>query len=442
MARPRTGTLIKRGKKGTYYLRYMLNGRMTTECLHTTIKAEAESARDKIILPLQKADETEIIQQVKQRIENKKTEEEILDEKLNPPTQLKDMWEVFLNSHNRPRSGDRTLSGYKSHQKHFQEWLHIAHPHITEIRQVTAKVAEGYADHLESLHLSPSTFNQKINALTMIWSVLAKKAKAVDNPWAWDKDTRSGIRRKSLAPEKHARRKRALTAVELSKVMNAAEGDYHTLFMILLYTGLRQVDGIKLQWDAIDFDRGVISITPQKMARRSGKQVHVPLLPPLRHELSSKIKSGKYILPDLVKRYERDSGSISKQVKKIFIAAGIETREDGKTKVGAHSFRHSFVTIARTAGIPDTVIQQITGHSSEEMVDHYTHFTKEVVANLTANLPQLGACTEPDKPDLLVVIQQLVDDMNGENWKEKRKIILECLGGKGLSQYTGLKMGQ
>jgi hypothetical protein len=56
------------------------------------------------------------------------------------------------------------------------------------------------------------------------------------------------------------------------------------------------------------------------------------------------------------------------------------------TDVGAHSLRHTFVTIARMAGIPDPMIMQITGHSSQEMVDHYTQFSGEMVATLAGNL--------------------------------------------------------
>jgi hypothetical protein len=38
------------------------------------------------------------------------------------------------------------------------------------------------------------------------------------------------------------------------------------------------------------------------------------------------------------------------------------------------------------AGIPDPMICQITGHSSQEMVDHYTQFSEEMVASLAGKL--------------------------------------------------------
>jgi hypothetical protein len=80
-------------------------------------------------------------------------------------------------------------------------------------------------------------------------------------------------------------------------------------------------------------------------------------------------------------------------MKEIFTAAKIKTAKDTEletkrvvTDVGAHSLRHTFVTIARAAGLPDPFIRQITGHSSQEMVDHYTQFSEEMVAALAGKL--------------------------------------------------------
>ena len=84
MARPRTGSLIKRGKIGTYYLRYSLNGKVVQECLHTTIKSEAEIACDKIMYPLRKADEEAVLQQVELRIKNVHDKLEELEEGRTP----------------------------------------------------------------------------------------------------------------------------------------------------------------------------------------------------------------------------------------------------------------------------------------------------------------------------------------------------------------------
>ena len=440
MARPRTGSLIKRGKIGTYYLRYSLNGKVVQECLHTTIKSEAEIACDKIMYPLRKADEEAVLQQVELRIKNVHDKLEELEEGRTPPTKVKNAWVEFINSHNRPDSGTRTLAGYKSQYTRFLKWVTRYHKEVVEMRQVGTGIAEAYADNLRTENYSASTYNQHLKTLSLIWGVLSRKAKIDHNPWAWDKATKTGIMRRSLTSEKAARKRRALSPDELTQIFKHARGDYHTLFMILLFTGQRLVDAVKMEWQSIDLAKGTISIIPQKTARRTGRQVYIPLLPQLRQELESKIKSGKYILPELVNLYDRDAGSsLSKSMKDIFQAAGIETQiEGGKksiTKVGAHSFRHSFVTIARSAGIPDAMIRTITGHESLEMVDHYTQFTPETVSKLADSLSgqqttEHKSLQAPDTSTEGNRIKSLLTEMTDENWKNKRSKILHLLEGK------------
>jgi len=232
-----------------------------------------------------------------------------------------------------------------------------------------------------------------LNGLALVWSVLSEKAQVKENPFIWDKKTRKGIHRRSIKAEAHQRRKRPLTVEEIDKVLKKAKGDYHTLIMILVCTGQRLVDGIKLEWKSIDFDKRVIKLVPQKTAKRTGTAVYIPLFPQLEEELLKRKKTGRYVLPKLVAQYDHDAPSVSKQIKQILTDAGIQTAketdlETGRvvTDVGAHSLRHTFVTIARMAGLPDPVICQITGHSSQEMVDHYTQFSEEMVAALAGKL--------------------------------------------------------
>lgn len=161
-------------------------------------------------------------------------------------------------------------------------------------------------------------------------------------------------------------------------------------------TGQRLVDGLKLQWSQCDFNKNIITLIPTKTAKRTGKKVYIPILPQLRKELESIARTDRFVLPDLVTLYDKDKSIITKGIRSIFNDAKLTAHkktelETGKAIVetGAHSLRHTFVTIARNSSFPDPLIMKITGHTSEEMVDHYTDFNEEVVASLAANLPQM-----------------------------------------------------
>lgn len=87
------------------------------------------------------------------------------------------------------------------------------------------------------------------------------------------------------------------------------------------------------------------------------------------------------------------------------------------------------MTIARLNNIPDSFIQQITGHESLEMIDHYTHFTPDDIASLTQQLPQAQKTNLKrvrEAPDLEKV-KSLVSTMTKENWAENRDKIMGLL---------------
>ncbi len=404
--RNRTGTLYRRWKggrysiddptakgKGTIYLRYTVGSKAVVISLKTADVGEAKKKQAEIMKPIELASEVEVLEQAELRLKRAVGAQQEEWKKDNPPLKLTDAWAAYLKAQNRPRSGQKTLNGYASRYKQFREWIQSAFPEAVYMKDVGVREAEAYAEHLVEQKLSPSTYNQILNVLALMWGVLFEKAHAKDNPFAWDRKTRKGIQRRSIKAEAYQRKKRALTVEEVEAVLKKAKGDYRTLIIILVCTGQRLVDGLKLEWKAVNFDRNVITLVPKKTSKRSGKAVYIPLLPQLRQELEGRKQRGRYVMSHLVEQYDRDSSSVSKNIKEIFDDAKIQTAKDTEletgrviTDVGAHSLRHTFVTVARAAGLPDPFIRQITGHSSQEMVDHYTQFSEEMVAALAGKL--------------------------------------------------------
>lgn len=441
------GRLYKRDKKGkehpagsdvqgNYWLQYTVNGQRQRECLvdeagkTITKLKDAEQIRLKIVAPLIGIDKKEALQTVKAKLEAASSETEREKRKNTPALTISNAWQEYKESQNRPKSGKSTLSRYKACLNAFCLWMKKNYPTVKEMRDVDTEQAEAYAHHLESKKLSPSSFNIYLNSLSMIWAVLEKKAKIQNNPFAWDRKTRTGIQRKNIKAEAEQRKKRALTVEEVNTVIEKAEGDYRTLCIILACTGQRLVDGTKLKWSEIDLNKNFITLTPTKTAKRTGKKVIIPILPQLRQELDSIMRSGTYVLPELVELYNKDKSIITKGIRVIFDKAGLNAHketdlETGKAIVetGAHSFRHSFITIARMAGLPDPLIMKITGHKSEEMVDYYTDFSENIVAELAAKIPHalssstnrfLSDNTEAAIPEWAIEKLKKADD---SNWK-------------------------
>jgi len=440
------GSLLKRGKKGYYYLRHYVEKKQVLTRLIDNVgdpitnQRLAEKARNDLLAPLSLSDKAERIKALQAKLDGVTQQQAAAEDKRGPSIPLSRMWVDYYGSKNRPESGDSTMNRYQSTVAAFNKWMGKTYPKIGNMKEVTVAHAEAYAHYLDGKNLSPSSFNIYLNNLAMVWSVLAEKAGLKSNPFAWDKKTRTGIQRKNVKAQSALRKKRALTMDEVNEVMKKADGDYKTLLIILLCTGQRLVDCVKLQWKAIDFDAGIITIIPQKTANRTGKEVFIPILPQLREELGGMKKTGRYLLPKLVEVYDRDRSAITKKIRAIFTDAKLNAHRDtglptdqAIVETGAHSCRHSFVTIARLAGIPDAVIQTITGHSSIEMVDHYTAITADTVKQLAAAMPSglIGTqnlLTEPEQKDEIVP-PWILEKLKRANKQNAMQIIAELIEG-------------
>jgi integrase len=359
-----------------------------------------------------------------------------MEEAAHPPLAFVESWKAFEESPKRPDCGDRTLSGYKATFTRFSKWVAKWHPAVLTLRDVTAEHAEEYTQDLKGV--SASTFNQHIGLLRLVWRVLADKVKAGGaNPWA-------GITRRKL--QTLANRKRALTAEQFNELhaKAAPDQDMADLFIVLAWTGQRLVDALKLRWEAVSFRGKVLTLYPQKTARRTGKAVHIPIFEPLmevlnrRHAAMPHTTAAAYVFPALVEDYDRDAGSaIAKRIQAVFKLAGITTKEE-RTGIkrdvvlyGAHSFRHLFVTAAAAAGLPAAMIKAITGHASDAMAEHYqqfdaklaSEFAKRLTGQAPAALPAPASAAPAAEP-IPAWTRERLAAMTAENWQAIRDELL------------------
>ena len=153
--------------KGVIWLRYMLNGKTHKTSLKTADTEEAKQKQKELMAPLVYADEKTALDQLvlKARQASEKLDETL--EKQNPPLSIADTWQSYAESHERPDSGARTLKDYKSHWKHFTEWLKATHPDILLLKNLTTTIASGYASFLTKEKFSPNTYNKRISFLRL-----------------------------------------------------------------------------------------------------------------------------------------------------------------------------------------------------------------------------------------------------------------------------------
>lgn len=424
-----TEHLFKRGD--VWYVRRVQDGKRLIQTTGETNLKRARLERDRILNPYNLRDEKERAEAVLSRVSNLDQQLAVIEDS-KPATAIMHGWQAYIDQHNRPDTGPATLEVYEGQYEAFARWMGAEHPEAAELRQVTQDHADRYAGHLLK-KVSPSTFNRHIVLLALVWRVLEKPARLSVNPW-------KGIERKRFTV--HSRRE--LTIEELWKVFNTATGEMRLLLALGTFCGLRLGDAACLGWDEVDMLKGVISLIPQKTARRAQKRVTLPIhrtLFTLLNQTPAAQRKG-YVLPNMEKRYNSFDGALAKDVGRVFQGCGIETK--GKDKgakrasaaCGFHSLRHTFVSLCAAGGVSQSVVQSLVGHGSPAMTQHYTHIAIETAKRAVALLPDVTHTTATAKPadatqapdtSLLAI----VEGMTVKTWRADRARLLEMLKPEG-----------
>jgi integrase len=461
------GCLVLRGK--TWFARWVVGKETFTRTTGTGNKEAAEAKLKEFTAPFRLGGEEKTLETMTARLGGVKAEiAKHEDEK--PATTIRDCWQTYIDQHNRPDSGPVTLSQYEGWYDAFSKWYEENYPKTDkdcklvseELRRVTQEQADRYAGHLMKL-VSATTFNRHMNALALVWRVLTKRARLSFNPW-------KAIGRKRFSV--HSRRE--LTIKELGDVFNKAQGEMRLLLALGTFCGLRLGDAACLDWGCVDMVRGIISLVPQKTARRSQKRVTLPIHRTLYAMLEAIPKAMRhgYVMPAMAARHQSFNAALAKDVANLFLSVDIKTNPNAVTATekaafkaamkkakdegteppkakpkgpraradcGFHSLRHTFVSLCAAGGVPQSVVQSLVGHGSPAMTQHYTHIGIETAQKAVALLPdvtkepeQVTAASEKvpvstAAVDIAALVTTLTK-MTPKTWKADRDKLVALLG--------------
>ena len=230
------------------------------------------------------------------------------------------------------------------------------------VRTVTMQKSEGA--------LSARTLHLYQMVCTEVFNLLAKDAGLQDNPF-------TSVRR--AKPDAESRE--AFSPEELKIIFDNLDGFTRPLFMMAVWTGLREGDICTLKWNEVDLERHLIT----RKTRKTRTTVQIPISDQLYTMfLATERTESEYVFPKHAAMYLANSDGVSYRVKKFLEGLGIQTTRtpEGRTRAisvkDLHSCRHTFCYYAGLAGIPLAIVQAIVGHMSSEMTKHYqAHATLE-----------------------------------------------------------------
>ncbi len=146
---------------------------------------------------------------------------------------------------------------------------------------------------------------------------------------------------------------------------------YHAaIFLILMETGCRRSELIKIEKKNIDFDEYLIKFTSTK----TSEDRIVPFKEKTAAILLQLCQMNKdrylFISPTRNRQLTKvELENIMRKYKKIF----------NFKKFHAHMFRHSFATLMIEAGVDRKTVQSMTGHKDSKSMDRYVHVRQSYV---------------------------------------------------------------
>ena len=381
------GTLEKK-PNGIWMARWIKNGKSFSRSTKTRVREEAEKILASFVKPFQEDDESAIIENLKAQIrkmENKLAEKE----RLLPALKLADALETYFNDVNVRKVSAGTHKLYGEMMRSLEKYVADYDKSIVEMRDVSPLLVKSYLKKLKA-EFKGTTYNRYLKFYKKVWRTLYDEARLTCNPWLEYQNQKED-----------AESRRNLTVEELVRVVSSLEGEWKLLFVIGTYSGMRLIDCCHLDWQDINMSAQTMFV----LTRKTHKRVQIPIHTDLYTMLSLipiEERHG-YVVPECASAYDRHS--TNRKLKKIFENCGIKTNKMGEKGrrsclVGFHSLRSGFVTFAAEAGIPFPVIQEIVGHGSTRMTEHYFRTKKENLIECVKAIPSVVNPTPAIKLEL------------------------------------------
>ena len=230
----------------------------------------------------------------------------------------------------------------------------------------------------------------KAQHLSFIRSLL----RAAANDWGWIKTAPVIKTRKPIS-----KRIRWLTREEAERLIDCMPESIKPVVIFALATGLRRSNIIGLEWQQVDMQRKVAWVNPENA--KAGKAIGVALNDTACRVLRDQIgKHSRWVFVHTTAKHRPD-GTLTPAVRKMRVDDNNAWRA-GLKKAGIedfrfHDLRHTWASWLIQSGVPLSVLQEMGGWESIEMVRRYAHLAPN---HLTEHARKIDAIFAEDVPNM------------------------------------------
>ncbi len=236
----------------------------------------------------------------------------------------------------------------------------------------------------------PVTTSTKAKHLALMKAIL----RAAERDWKWlEKAPVIKI------PAVRNKRVRWLEKDEAKRLIDECPEPLKSVVKFALATGLRRSNIINLEWQQIDMQRRVAWVNPEdsKSNRAIGVALNDTACKVLRDQIGN---HNKFVFVH-TKAGRRPDGSVTPAVRKMRVDDGrawkSACKRAGIEDFRFHDLRHTWASWLIQSGVPLSVLQEMGGWESIEMVRRYAHLAPN---HLTEHAKQIDSIFNDDVPNM------------------------------------------
>ena len=285
------------------------------------------------------------------------------------PRQIEPTWEMLLGLYNantdqRIARNEMRASSKKRNDISLREFsVFLSEQGLTKLREIKSPVIEEWkAWRIKRINQT----KQARNGAGLIGDIEAvhrvfQFGMRLESDWVIKNPVRT-VRRKRGEPNPY-------TEEELQAMFENA-GEHRFTLLVLLHTGLRAGDTVKLRWEQVNFGGGFIDLQTEKCST----QAWIPLSPELLFALQSEWQRRKALPGEtvLLNQWHRPMAAgkylQDRVVKMIGGRAGVSGAK-------AHRFRHTFISKKVASGASYADVGRMVGDSAATIEKYYAKFS-------------------------------------------------------------------
>lgn len=290
--------------------------------------------------------------------------------------------EYFNIAKNLKNYSDATISSYRADFNQFKKFLESNGDDSTDITTITPALIEDFCLGLLEKKLSINSVHRKKDALSSLFRHCVKRRWIDRNP----------VEQVQLARKKKSVRQVFLDRQQIKKFImaDARVKGYSNLTLLavkmtLCFTGVRNQELRKLNWEDIDFDLNIIRIFNSKNTDKKGNSDGLDREIPICSHLRTALK-----------KIQADTGPVFRNIKgtritKDALAALVERSSrfiKTKLPLTPHCLRHSLSSSMEKVGACHSDVALVLGHRPDGTTSGYIHSSIDRVAELIEKLSE------------------------------------------------------